>query len=95
MAGEARSAAAKATVAAAPEVPPSRRPGVEVALAMVPYYLERTCQAPCSVNDLELLEWGLRQVGGWVSAFQGCGTATWEHMELTILQPAACQPWCG
>ncbi|GIL90313.1 hypothetical protein Vretimale_18186 [Volvox reticuliferus] len=35
---------------------------VAVAASMVPYYIDRTCEEPCSVGDLELLEWGLRQV---------------------------------
>ncbi|KAG2497003.1 hypothetical protein HYH03_005007 [Edaphochlamys debaryana] len=41
--------------------PACRRGGLAVAEAMVPYYLERTCQPPCSVTDVEALERGLRQ----------------------------------
>ncbi|GIL62614.1 hypothetical protein Vafri_16803 [Volvox africanus] len=36
--------------------------GLAVAASMVPYYIDRTCEEPCNVGDLELLEWGLRQV---------------------------------
>jgi hypothetical protein len=41
----------------------SRRDGgTALAVSMVPYYLERTVQEPCGVTDVEMLEWGLRQV---------------------------------
>ncbi|GLI62246.1 hypothetical protein VaNZ11_004842 [Volvox africanus] len=36
--------------------------GMAVAASMVPYYIDRTCEEPCNMGDLELLEWGLRQV---------------------------------
>ncbi|EFJ51532.1 hypothetical protein VOLCADRAFT_87649 [Volvox carteri f. nagariensis] len=35
--------------------------GVALAASMLPYYIDRTCQEPCSEGDLELLEWGVRQ----------------------------------
>ncbi|PNH07338.1 hypothetical protein TSOC_006205 [Tetrabaena socialis] len=35
--------------------------GVELAASMVPYYVVRTCQPPCTEAEVELIERGLRQ----------------------------------
>ncbi|GFR50749.1 hypothetical protein Agub_g13015, partial [Astrephomene gubernaculifera] len=62
------------------ELSPVRPVDIDLAASMVPFYVARTCQPPCSVADVELMERGLRQV--WRSLPLAHSAKVWSIAHL-------------